>query len=124
VRRTSLEGVQICLIRKKNSVRWGIPKGYIEHASAKGAALNEASEEAGLSGQIIGDRIGTYDRKGVVSLTVVVFLMNVVNEQVEWPERRWRERRWYSLDEADALLRNHPIWPLFNRICSSLKMPS
>ena len=122
VRLDSRAGVQACLIRRKNSGKWGIPKGYIERdASWKRAALDEAFEEAGLSGEIVGESIGTYVyTKGVVSLTVVVFVMEVLDERTPWQEMRWRERRWCSLEEAGALLVGHRVWPLFDSIRSSL----
>jgi len=117
VRRTDTQAIQVCLIRRKNSAKWGVPKGYIEHGDGKQAALDEAYEEAGLSGQLIGESIGTYDyKKGDVTLTVIVFVMEVLEEQTVWREKKWRERQWYSLEEVGERLKDHPVWPLFNRI--------
>src|SRR5262245_39379259 len=122
VRSMNSEGVLVCLMRKKNSVRWGIPKGYIDRGDSwKQAALNEAYEEAGLLGNVIGESIGTYVyTQGITTLTVIVFVMEVLEEQTTWQEMRWRERRWCSLEEADALLKDHRVKPLFDRIRPSL----
>ena len=117
-RRTQDGVVQVCLIRRKTSEKWSIPKGYIEPGQTHAhAALTEAHEEAGLRGRLIEEAIGTYEyEKGPIRLTVAVYLMEVLEEQTTWLEMAWRERRWYSIEEADALLRRHQIWPLYDRI--------
>jgi len=121
IRRASGGEVQVCLIRRKDSVRWGIPKGYIERHGSKQAALNEAGEEAGLRGRVVGESIGTYTyRKGILRLRVIVFVMEVLDEEAAWREMRWRERRWCSLEEARVLLKRHRVWPLFDRIRAEL----
>src|SRR5215510_13661109 len=68
VRRVAGGTVQVCLIRKKTSARWGIPKGYIERGDDwSDAALREAHEEAGLDGRVLGEIVGTYEYdKGLV----------------------------------------------------------
>jgi len=117
-RRTRDGVVQVCLIRRKTSEKWSIPKGYIEPGQTHAqAALAEAHEEAGLRGRLIEEAIGTYEyEKGPIRLTVAVYVMEVLEEQTTWLEMGWRERRWYSIEEADALLRRHQIWPLYDRI--------
>ena len=110
--------VQVCLIRRKTSQKWSIPKGYIERGqSHTQAALVEAQEEAGLDGRVREDTIGTYEyEKGPLRLTVAVYLMEVIQVRATWLEMQWRERRWYSIEEADALLSRHQIWPLYDRV--------
>lgn len=116
--RRSSQGVQICLIRRKGSTAWGIPKGFIDPGDThEQAALNEAYEEAGISGQLLGETIGMYEyKKYGASLTVAVFLMEVLQEEAAWREMRFRERRWCSLEEARALLDNHPVRSLLERV--------
>jgi 8-oxo-dGTP pyrophosphatase MutT (NUDIX family) len=110
--------VQVCLIRRKTSEKWSIPKGYIERGQSHAqAALAEAQEEAGLEGRVREDAIGTYEyEKGPLRLIVAVYLMEVIEERATWLEMQWRERRWYSIEDADALLRRHQIWPLYDRV--------
>jgi len=121
IRRASGGEVQVCLIRRKDSAKWGIPKGYIEQHGSKQAALNEAGEEAGLRGRVVGESIGTYTyRKRILPLKVIVFVMEVLEEEAAWREMRWRERRWCSLEEAGVLLKQHRVWPLFDRIRAEL----
>jgi 8-oxo-dGTP pyrophosphatase MutT (NUDIX family) len=121
IRRVSSGEVEVCLIRRRNSGKWGIPKGYIEQKGSRQAALNEAGEEAGLLGRVVGESIGAYDyRKGITTLRVLVFVMEVREERTAWQEMGWRERRWCSLEEAGVLLKRHRVWPLFDRIRSEL----
>jgi 8-oxo-dGTP pyrophosphatase MutT (NUDIX family) len=114
--------VEVCLIRRRTSGKWSIPKGYIDRGhDHTQAALAEAREEAGLDGRLRGDSIGTYEYdKGSVRLTVAVYVMEVTDEHTDWREMQWRERRWSSLEEAAALLRNRPVWILYDRIRPTL----
>jgi len=114
--------VQVCLIRRKDSTQWGIPKGNIEPGDdARRTALREADEEAGLEGRALGESIGAYEyEKNSLVHTVAVFVMEVLEERAEWPEMAWRERRWCTMDEAGALLQEHRAWPLFDRVRRSL----
>jgi len=118
LRRTSGSGVQVCLIRRKDSSKWGIPKGFIDRGDTpEQAALTEAYEEAGLSGQLMGESIGTYKyKKWGMSLTVAVFLMEVLEEESSWEEMGVRERRWLPIEEARALLEDHRVRPLLDRL--------
>jgi len=77
--RRGLKGPEVCLTRRVDSKKWGIPKGYIDRGDTpEEAALTEAFEEAGIRGPLIGDPIGTYDYKKWNSrLTVLVFVMEV-----------------------------------------------
>ena len=112
------DGLEVCLIRRKDSEKWGIPKGFIDRGdSPEQAALNEAFEEAGLKGHLIGDAIGTYEyKKWSAPLDVAVYVMEVQEEQEHWREIRFRERSWHSLDEAAVLLASHPVWTLWDRV--------
>jgi ADP-ribose pyrophosphatase YjhB (NUDIX family) len=110
--------VQVCLIRKKTSEKWSIPKGFIDRGyNHTQAALAEADEEAGLDGCLRGEMIGTYAyEKGPLLLMVAVYVMEVIEERTTWREMRWRERRWFSIDEAGVRLRSHHVSDLYDRI--------
>jgi 8-oxo-dGTP pyrophosphatase MutT (NUDIX family) len=120
--RRSRTDIQVCLIRRKGADIWGIPKGFVDPGDTpQDAALTEAWEEAGLSGTIVGDVVGTYEyRKWGSAFTVAVYVMDVQVQEKTWEEMRFRERRWMSLDEASALLAGHPVHSLFERIRSGL----
>lgn len=109
VRRSS-RAVEICLIRRHDSRKWGIPKGFIDRGDTpEQAALNEAREEAGLNGEIIGGALGTYEyQKWEACLTVAVYVMRVRKVDTKWLEMSFRKRKWTSLAEAEELLAHHP----------------
>ena len=115
--------LEVCLIRRRDKRKWRIPKGFIDLGdSPEQAALNEAFEEAGLRGRIIGSRVGTYEyEKWHFRLTVAVYLMDVIEEQQKWREMRLRQRRWYSMKKAGVLLADHPVAPLWDRIKERLR---
>jgi phosphohistidine phosphatase len=110
-------GLRLCLIRRKGSKRWGIPKGIVEEGDTpEETAVNEAWEEAGLIGRVVGESIGTYEYdKWGGTLTVAVFLMEVLDEEDTWEEDSFRQRRWHALADALSLLADHPVSPLLAR---------
>jgi 8-oxo-dGTP pyrophosphatase MutT (NUDIX family) len=113
---------EVCLIRRRGSSSWGIPKGTIERGETAGeAALKEAWEEAGLKGTLAGDSIGIYeyDKLGA-TLGVAVFVMDVSSEATAWPEVAIRRRRWVALTEAASLLERHAVRPIYERIQARL----
>ena len=111
------EAVQVCLIRKRLAGSWGIPKGTVDSGEThESTALNEAWEEAGLRGRLVGDSLGTYKyEKYGRALTVMVFVMEVLEHHKDWIEAGIRERRWVSTDEAHVMLIEHPAHGFLSR---------
>jgi 8-oxo-dGTP pyrophosphatase MutT (NUDIX family) len=122
VRRAGNE-LEICLIRRTDSRKWGIPKGFIDRGDTpEQAALNEAHEEAGLKGDIVTGIVGTYEyEKWDTDLTVAVYVMRVRDVDEKWREMSFRERRWASLAKADRLLAKHPVRPFLSDAIKHLK---
>ena len=110
IRRRGSE-LEVCLIRKRQSGSWGIPKGTVDSGQThEFTALNEAWEEAGLRGRLVGDALGTYEyQKYGRALTVMVFAMEVLEHHKVWLEASFRERRWVTVREAEMLLIEHPV---------------
>src|SRR5215471_9176930 len=83
-----VKGGQVCMVTSRSGRRWVIPKGLIEPGKTAGEiALQEAWEEAGLTGVLLPEPIGSYvyekfDRPHHVT----VFLMRVAEVADEWPE--------------------------------------
>jgi 8-oxo-dGTP pyrophosphatase MutT (NUDIX family) len=94
--------VQILLITSRSRKRWVIPKGIIEHdLSPQESAQKEAYEEAGVSGKICGESVGTYTYKKWGGIcTVKVFPLKVEEISDDWPESYFRTREWVSVEEA------------------------
>jgi 8-oxo-dGTP pyrophosphatase MutT (NUDIX family) len=120
--RNSGADIEVCLIRRRDANNWGIPKGFIEAGDTpEETALNEAWEEAGIHGQLVGEAIGTYEyAKSGARLTVAVYVMRVVEELTTWPEMRFRERRWVPMDDAASALKRHPVWGLLEHVSARL----
>jgi 8-oxo-dGTP pyrophosphatase MutT (NUDIX family) len=120
--RRSARRLQVCLIRRKGSKSWGIPKGVVDRGDTRQeTALNEAWEEAGLRGRLIGDAIGTYKyKKWDKTLRVAVYVMEVLDQAATWEEAWFRERRWTSFEKAASRLAGHPVQPLLDRVRSVL----
>ena len=96
---------RICMVTSRSGRRWVIPKGQIEaHQSPREAALAEAWEEAGLLGRVEPEPLGRfgYEKNGVHHV-VMVYVMTVTTERMEWPEKNQRHREWLTVD--DALIR-------------------
>ena len=77
-RRTS--AFEVCLIRRKGSTSWGIPKGSVDPGDTlEKTALKEAWEEAGISGRLVGVSLGSYEyAKWDTTFEVAVYLMEVL----------------------------------------------
>src|SRR5207253_10632262 len=89
---------RVCLITSRNAKRWIIPKGWIEPGQSAGeTALQEAWEEAGLTGALQREPIGSYlyEKEGQ-RYHVTVFVMKVTSVEQDWPEREQRERSFVS----------------------------
>jgi 8-oxo-dGTP pyrophosphatase MutT (NUDIX family) len=96
------DGVEILLITSRSGKRWVIPKGIVEpELSPQESAQMEAFEEAGITGKIINETIGTYTyKKWGGTCSVQVFLLEVEKIFDEWPEDFFRTREWISVKEA------------------------
>ena len=93
---------QLCLVTSRSGKRWVIPKGTMEPGKTAGEiALQEAWEEAGLTGVLQREPVGSYlyEKLGFVH-HVIVFIMRVTDVANDWPEQSFREREWVQLDEA------------------------
>ena len=97
-----LRGGRVCLVTSRSGKRWVIPKGNLEDGMTAGEiALKEAWEEAGLSGSLQQEPVGSYvyEKAGQV-YHVTVFLMQVNHVADNWPERGMRVRSWLTIGQA------------------------
>ena len=107
---------KILLITTRKSRRWIIPKGWlIPGLSPQETALQEAWEEAGVSGRINGARLGQFlhlkhHSNRPPSLCLVdVFPLHVSTVSQEYPEKTERRRKWFSPKKAALKVDSHEL---------------
>jgi 8-oxo-dGTP pyrophosphatase MutT (NUDIX family) len=97
--------LQVLLISSRKGKRWVLPKGVIEpDLSPEDSAAKEALEEAGITGPVLPEPLGSYryEKWGDVC-TVQVFVMQVTAQLDHWSED-FRSREWLELEEAKQRL--------------------
>lgn len=114
--------VAFLLITSRRTGRWIFPKGTIE-TDAHGAdvAAQEAWEEAGVSGRIERDSIGTYMDWKIrgfrrLPVQVAMYPLLVETQHDDWKESHQRHRHWAILPEARRLLTHPGLIEMVTRI--------
>jgi 8-oxo-dGTP pyrophosphatase MutT (NUDIX family) len=117
---------RVCLITSRRGRRWVIPKGCLEaHKTPAQIALQEAWEEAGLKGILSRAPVGTYRyEKWDRIYLVTVFVMQVTEVAVDWPEMELRQRRWLRPARALARIKEPELRRLLNRILTAIDVES
>jgi len=104
--------IRVLLLTSRETKRWVIPKGWpMRGKKPREVAAQEAFEEAGLVGTLIGKRpVGNFHYAKEMApgreilCRVKVFLLRVERQLDDWPERGQRETRWFGADDAAALV--------------------
>ena len=115
--------IEILLIRRRDKRKWGIPKGLVDPGDApRDTALIESDEEAGVTGNVVGEPLGeyTYEKFGG-TCRVSVFALRVTEERETFLEQRARERRWYPLDEAVETVAREDVGEMIRALATRLK---
>ncbi|MFL5256197.1 MAG: NUDIX hydrolase [Rhodopila sp.] len=114
------------LLTSRDTGRWVIPKGWpMKGRKPAQVASQEAYEEAGLIGQIIGKRpVGSYHyekrlAKTSVLCEVCVFLLRVEQQLDDWPEKGQRKTRWFNAVEAARLVNEGGLAEIIDRFAGS-----
>ena len=69
-----------------------------------------------MRGRLVGNALGTYRYEKVGRpLTVMLYVMEVLECHDDWDEAGLRERMWASLDQAGSLLVEHPASTFLRR---------
>jgi len=99
--------LEVLLITSLNSKRWILPKGWPEtELSPAENAAREAFEEAGVTGKVEAQPIGSYHylkaKKdgGGMPCSVDVFALAVTKQLDDWPEKNARELAWMPVEQA------------------------
>ena len=109
---------KIILITSRNSNQWIVPKGNrIAQKSKRETALQEAYEEAGLTGQLDQNfKFRLLIMSHGIKTDLTLYPMRVNKPLVKkWPESHQRKRIEVSCDQAQSLV----LWPNF-RYCMKL----
>jgi 8-oxo-dGTP pyrophosphatase MutT (NUDIX family) len=118
---------QVMLLTSRDTRRWVIPKGWpMKKRKPAEVASQEAYEEAGLIGHIVGKRpVGKFHyakllpKKGEVLCQVRVFLFRVEQQLDDWPEKGQRETKWFNADEAVNLVDEGGLAEIIDRFAGS-----
>lgn len=109
----------VLLVTSRETRRWVLPKGWAErHLSGPELAAKEAFEEAGVTGEVRLEPIGSYRYEKrlangrQVTCCVEVFPMRVDRLLNDWPERQQRTREWFTLAEAAAAVQEADLGSL------------
>ncbi|PPQ28115.1 NUDIX hydrolase [Rhodopila globiformis] len=117
---------QVMLLTSRETGRWVIPKGWpMKGRKPAEVASQEAYEEAGLVGHVIGKQpIGSYHydkqlAKASVLCEVRVFLFRVERLLDDWPEKGQRERQWFNAGEAAKLVHEGGLAEIIHRFAGA-----
>jgi len=112
----------VMLVTSRGTRRWVIPKGWmIKGLTPRKAAMQEAYEEAGLVGHIVGKQpIGSFHYEKQLPenrmlCEVRVFLLRVDHQLDDWPEKAQRETRWFNPVEAASLVHERGLSDIINQ---------
>jgi 8-oxo-dGTP pyrophosphatase MutT (NUDIX family) len=104
-------GREVMLLTSRETGRWVIPKGWpMKGKKPAQAAAQEAYEEAGLIGRIVGKQpVGTYHYTKRTKLSDVlcevrVYLLRVEKQLEDWPEKQQRVTAWFDASKAAELV--------------------
>jgi 8-oxo-dGTP pyrophosphatase MutT (NUDIX family) len=117
---------QIMLLTSRETRRWVIPKGWpMKGRKPAEVACQEAYEEAGLIGQVIGKRpLGSFHYQKQLAkqerlCQVRVFSFRVERQLDDWPEKAHRETAWFDAAEAATLVAEVGLAGIIERFAGS-----
>lgn len=107
--RVRRDKVQVLLITSRTNRRWILPKGWpIDGASPAEAAAQEAWEEAGVEGRVMGNCLGVYSYNRAddddLPCVVAIFPIKVKRLRSDYPEAAERDRKWVTPKKASVML--------------------
>jgi 8-oxo-dGTP pyrophosphatase MutT (NUDIX family) len=117
---------QVMLVTSRERGRWVIPKGWpMKGRKPSEVAREEAYEEAGLIGRIVGKRpLGSFHyqkqlTRSVRLCQVRVFSFRVESQLEDWPEKGQRETKWFDPSEAATLVEEVGLAGIIGRFAGS-----
>jgi 8-oxo-dGTP pyrophosphatase MutT (NUDIX family) len=103
---------ELALVTSRDTGRWILPKGWIEaDEDGAAAAVRETWEEAGLIVEALpGGPAGHYRylkqraRRRDAVCDVEVYVLRLLEEKDQWPEKSQRRRKWFPVATAIGLI--------------------
>ncbi len=118
--------LRVLMVTSRDTGRWIMPKGWLMDGKKPWqAAKIEALEEAGATGWISDQPIGTYrykkrlDNGRKVPCEVTVYPMMVEKLKRRWKERKERKRHWFSLKKAARLVDENDLAKLLKGLAKN-----
>jgi len=116
--------VEVLLVTSRDTGRWVIPKGHVEHGmTPQTAASQEAWEEAGVTGEIASETpfgfvpyLKRLKNGRTCAATIAVFPLLVDKQKNKWQERDVRTRSWFPVRDAAALVDEPDLAALLLRL--------
>ena len=104
-------GREVLMVSSLTTKRWILPKGWpMKGRTLAEAALQEAWEEAGVTGIVEPVAIGHFSYRKLVKRAIPVtcrcevFRVSVESLADRWPEHNRRQRRWVPVAEAAQIV--------------------
>lgn len=121
--RAGTQGPEVLLVSSLQTRRWILPKGWpMDGRSNAQAALQEAWEEAGVTGKVEEAEIGSYGyykirKSGLpVPCRVSVFRVDVAALADTYPESAKRKRRWVPAAQAADMVHERELKDLLRAL--------
>ncbi|PDQ17810.1 NUDIX hydrolase [Mesorhizobium sanjuanii] len=102
--------LEVMLVTSRATRRFIVPKGWpMKGKSGRKAAAIEAQQEAGVTGKMLRQPAGTYSywkriENRFVRVDVIVYLLAVTEELIDWQEAESRQRAWLAPEDAAMLI--------------------
>ncbi len=120
------DGLLVLLISSRDTGRWVIPKGWAKSKLTPSAlAALEARQEAGITGDIAAEPLGSYDYTKRLHLLswarcrVDVFVLRADVQALDWKEKPARRQLWCPPRHAAALVKEAGLSALLQRFADT-----
>lgn len=99
--------MEVLIITTRKKKNWIFPKGIIEeNLTARESATKEAFEEAGITGELLANKLGKYTyKKWGGNCKVKVYGLRVNTVLNNW-EEDFRERKWIDILDVEKYIDN------------------
>lgn len=120
------DGLLVLLISSRDTGRWVIPKGWPKSKLTPPAlAALEARQEAGITGEIAAEPLGSYDYTKRLHLLswarcrVEVFTLRAEVQALDWKEKADRRQLWCPARRAATLVEEAGLSALLVRFADA-----